>query len=309
MQVALAAFFLAFILGANAQDPSLSPVVTKPAAPADSALTRPLPDISVLMHRVEENQRKAEAIEKDYIFHSVETQEQTDSHGRVKKTSVNEYDHYWSEGVPVQRKVRVDGKDLSPSELVKEDGRIRKDVERAHERVAKARAEGKAADARGTEVITVSRLLELGRFTNARRVQLHGRDTIVVDYEGDPGAKTRSRGEEVIRALAGTAWIDEIDGILVRVQGEFTHDFKVGAGLLFNIRKGTRFFMEQKKINDEVWRPQHVEAQGAARALLFVNFSGTFRADYSGYRKLRTSSVVLPGASVVGDPAVAPAGP
>jgi len=59
--------------------------------------------------------------------------------------------------------------------------------------------------------------------------------------------------------------------------------------------------MQQAKINDEVWSPTHIEAQGAARALLFFNFTGRVRDDYSGYRKLRTSSVVLPGATKVDD--------
>ena len=75
-------------------------------AATDSRAEKPLPDIVTMMHEVEQNQRKAEAIEKDYIYHSAETQEHTDSEGRVKKTTVMEYDHYWSEGVPVRRLVR-----------------------------------------------------------------------------------------------------------------------------------------------------------------------------------------------------------
>jgi len=284
----------------SAQDTAGEP--KEPAsAQAASTLDKPLPDIVVMMHDVEQNQRRAEAIEKDYIYHSVETQEQTDSAGRVKKTKVMEYDHYWSEGVPVRRLVRKDGKDLSASELAKEDQRIQKEVERAREQRAKADAEGKATNARGDELIPVSRLLELGRFSNPRRVQLAGRDTIAVDYEGDPSAKTRNRAEEVIRDLRGTVWVDENDRILVRAEGYFVNGFKIGGGLLVNIQKGTHFQMQQAKINDEVWSPTHIEAQGAARALLFFNFTGRVRDDYSGYRKLRTSSVVLPGATKVDD--------
>ena len=273
------------------------PAKAEAASPAD----KPLPDIVAMMHEVEQNQRKSEAIERDYIYHSVETQEQTDSGGRVKKTKVMEYDHYWSEGVPVRRLVRKDGKDLSPSELAKEDDRILKEAEKARERRAKAEAEGKPTNARGEELIPVSRLLELGRFTNPRRVQVDGRDTIAVEYEGDPSAKTRSRAEEVIRDLRGTIWVDENDRMLVRAEGYFVSGFKIGAGLLVNIQKGTRFQMQQVKVNDEVWSPSHIEAQGAARALLFFNFTGRVRDDYSGYRKLRTSSVVLPGATKVDD--------
>jgi hypothetical protein len=38
------------------------------------------------MRDVEINQRKSEAIEKDYLYHSVLTRQETDSHGQIKKT-------------------------------------------------------------------------------------------------------------------------------------------------------------------------------------------------------------------------------
>jgi len=268
---------------------------------ASSSELRPVPDIALLMHDVERNQRQAETVEKNYICHTIERQEQTDSSGRVKKTTITEYDHYWSEGVPVNRMVRKNGKEVSPSELAKQDDRIRKEVEKARERRAKADTAGKPTDARGEDVITVSRLLELGRFSNPRRLQVAGRDTVAVDYEGDPSAKTRNRGEEVIRDLRGTVWIDEDDRMMVRAEGYFVNGFKIGAGLLINIQKGTRFAIQQIKINNEVWSPVLIEAHGSARALLFFNFSGNIRIDYSDYRKLRTSSILLPGTTEVDD--------
>ena len=109
-------------------------------------------------------------------------------------------------------------------------------------------------------------------------MQLGGRDTIAVDFAGDPKAKTRNRGEEVIRDLVGTAWVDEQDKVLVKAQGHFLNNFKVGAGMVVNIQKGTSFSMEQRKVNDEVWLPALIEGQGAARVLLVFNFNGSVRA-------------------------------
>jgi hypothetical protein len=282
---------------------SQSPPADHPA-PTEEPENRPLPDIASMMHDVETNQRKAEAIEKDYIYHSVETEQQVDGHGQVKKTVVTEADHYWLNGVPVRRVVKKNGKALTPEELAKEDDRIEKESAKAHNRREKADAEGKPTGPRGDDEITVSRLLELGSFTNPRREQLNGRDTIAVDYTGDPKAKTRNRAEDAIRDLRGTAWIDEQDHMLVRVQGQFINAFKVGGGLLVNIQKDTHFNFEQIKINDEVWRPAHLEAQGAARVLLFFNFNGSVHAVFSDYRKFRTTSTVLPGTSPVDEPQV-----
>jgi hypothetical protein len=256
------------------------------------------------MHDVEANQRKSEAVEKDYIYHSIETAQEVDGHGQTKKTTVTEYDIYWVNGVRVRRMVAKNGKALSQDEIAKEDARIEKESAKARERRQKGDAQGKQTDPRGNEEVTVSRLLELGAFTNPRRVQLNGRDTIAVDYTGDPKAKTRNRAEDVIRDLAGTAWIDEQDHVLTRVAGRFANAFKIGGGLIANIQKDTRFSMEQAKINGEVWLPAHFEGQGSARALLFFSFNGSGRIVNSDYRKFRTSSTILPGMTQVDPPPV-----
>jgi hypothetical protein len=268
------------------------------------AVERPLPDIPTLMRAVEVNERTAEAVKKNYIFRSVQTEEHSDGHGGVKKTETKEYDEFWVEGVPVQRMTKKDGKELSEAETKKENEEIDKEVAKAKERRAKADAKGKESTPRGDDEITVSRLLELARFINARRVQLNGRDTIAVDFAGDPKAKTKNRFEDVIRDLVGTAWIDEQDHVLVKLQGHFLNAFKVGGGLLVNIQKGTSFSMEQQKVNEEVWLPALLEGHGEARVFLLFKFDGGLRAVESDYRKFRATSTILPGLSTVQEDSV-----
>jgi hypothetical protein len=279
---------------------SAAPAVPQGARPEGAKVEdRSLPDIPTLMRAVEANERTSEAVKKNYIFRSVQTEEHSDGHGGVKKTETKEYDEFWVEGVPVQRMIKKDGKELSESEKKKEDEEINKEVAKAKERRAKADAKGKETSPRGDDEITVSRLLELGSFTNARRVQINGRDTIAVDFAGDPKAKTRNRGEDVIRDLVGTAWVDEQDKVLVKVQGHFLNNFKIGGGIVANIQKGTSFGMEQRKVNDEVWLPALLEGRGEARALLLFKFDGSLRAVESDYRKFRATSTILPGMSTV----------
>ncbi len=282
-----------------AQTPAVPVTAQAPAETKADEVERPLPDIPELMRAVEVNQRASEAVEKDYLYRSVQTQEETDGHGGVKKTETREYDIFWVNGVPVHRMTRKNGKELSAEEQKKENEQIDKEVAKAKERRAKADEKGAETDPQGHDLVTVSRLLELGSFTNARRVQLNGRDTIAVDFAGDPKAKTKTRFEDVIRDLAGTAWVDEQDRMLVKAQGHFLNNFKVGGGMVVNIQKGTNFSMEQRKVNDEVWLPAMVEGQGSARALLFFSFNGRFRAVESDYRKFKATSTILPGMSTV----------
>jgi hypothetical protein len=270
--------------------PSGVPVVAEEA----KAEERPLPDIPALMQSVEINQRAAEAIEKDYLYRSVVTEDQLNGHGGVKKTETREFDVFWVEGVPVHRMTKKDGKELSAEEQKKENEQIDKEVAKAKERRAKVDAKGKESDARGDELMTASRALELGSFSNARRVVLNGRDTIAVDFAGDPKAKTKNRFEDVVKDLAGTAWVDEQDRMLVKAQGHFLNNFKIGGGLVANIQKGTSFGMEQRKVNGEVWLPAVWEGQGQARALLLFGFNGRVRGVQSDYRKFKATSTIVP---------------
>lgn len=275
-----------------------------PGSGSDTA--RPLPAIPELMHEVELNQRHAEAIEKNYVYHSVSREQELGSKGEIKKVTVTEADHFWLNGVPVNRVLRKNGRDLTPEERAKEDERLEKQTQKARERREANDVRGTESDPQGHEEVTVSRLLTLGAFSNPRRIELEGRPTIVVDYTGDPHAKTRNRAEDAIRNLAGTAWVDEDDKVLVRVEGHFASAFKIGAGLVVDVKKDTRFAFRQIRVNREVWLPASIEAEGAARAMLFFNFSGRVDIAYSDYRKFRASATVLPDISPEGETGHAP---
>lgn len=256
---------------------------------------RPLPDIPALMHEVEEHERASEAIQKDYLYHEVAHEQRSDG----KKTETHEYDVFWINGVEVHKLTRKDGRDLTPDEQRKESERIDKEVAKAKERKQKADAKGKETDSRGHEEVTVSRFLELGSFTHPRRVRLNGRETIAVDYTGDPKAKTRNRTEDVIRDLSGTIWVDEQDRTITRLEGRFARAFKIGGGLLMSIKKDTSFSMDQIKVNGEVWLPSRIEGRGGARVMLFVNFDGSLLVTNSDYRRFKATSTILPGVSTV----------
>lgn len=289
-----AASFRSLLLVASLACAPLSFAQTEVEQPAAD---RPLPDIPTLMHEVEQHQRASEAIQKDYLYHAVSTAQENG-----KKTETREYDVFWLNGVEVHKLTRKDGRDLTADEQKKESDHVDKEVAKAKERKSKAEAKGQETDPTGHEEITVSRFLALGSFTNPRRAQLDGRDTIVVDYTGDPKAKTRNRAEDVIRNLAGTIWVDEQDRSISRLEGHFVNNFKIGAGLVINIKKDTNFLFVQRKINGEVWLPSRIEGQGAARVMLFVNFNGSVRVTNSDYRKFKATSTILPGVATVNDP-------
>ncbi len=286
-------------LGAVALSLSVPGVQSSPASqsgPAtDSGPEHALPDIPTLMHEVELHQRLAETVEKDYIFREESTLNERKSDGGLKKTDQRTYEIFWINGVRLARLVRKDGKDLSPDELKKENDRLDKEVAKARERREKADADGKETDSNGREEITVSRILELGTFSNPRRQTVNGRSTILVDYAGNPNAKTRNQGEGAMKLLNGTIWVDEKDRTIEHAEGRFVSDFKVGGGLVANIRKDTSFKWTSVRINDEVWLPSTLDAQGQARFLLFFSLNGDAHVHAGEYRKFKATSTILPG--------------
>lgn len=258
-----------------------------------------IPDIPTLMHDVEANQRASEKLREHYFYRAASTTEETDNKGRVKKTETRITEIFTRQGVVVSRLIEKDGKPLSEKDQKKEDDRIDKEVKEAVEKREKREREGKPTNGNGQEVLTVSRILELGNFTNPRRIDYKGRPTIVVDYTGDPHAKTRYRFEDVFKLLAGTVWIDEQTRSMVRGEGHVTDNFHVAGGLVVNVHSGFRFSFEQTYINNEIWLPSIVEGEGSARVFLFFKIQGRSRTTFSNYRKYTASATILPGITEV----------
>lgn len=293
----------AICAGGHAQAGNQSPQATQSAqgsgeveaAASKSFADRPLPDINSLMEEVEAQQKVSLKTVKEYIFRSVDTEQDLDSHGAVKKTSTEQRESFWINGVYISRLLARDGKPITGDELKKQNERIDRRIAEARERDAKKAAGEAAQKKRDSDEVSFARFLELGAFSNPRRVQLHGRDTIAVDYRGDPKAKTRNLLEGAIHDLAGTVWVDEQDHALVRVEGHFFENFKVAGGLLADVHRGTSFEAEWTKVNGEVWLPASFGGRGSARIALFFNHSGVVESQDSEYRKFRASSTILPG--------------
>jgi len=262
---------------------------------------KPLPAIGPLLLEVEKNQDAAEKMQRDYTYHVHVEQQELDGKGGVKKTTLIDSESVTIDGVRVDRVVARDGKPLTPEEAKKESDKIDKDVAKDKERRAKAESSGKATDAEGHDELTVSRILQLGTFSNPRRVMLNDRPTIVADYAGDPNAKTKNRFETMFRDLIGTVWIDEQDRALVQVQGHFLNDFKIGGGLIADVKKDSSFSAKMTKVNGEVWLPEEFAGQGKIRVLLFAGFNGRLKLVTSDYRKFRASATIVGGGQVVGD--------
>ena len=261
---------------------------------------RPIGDIRQLLLDVEANAKHTEAAQRDYTYHVRTEAQELDGHEQVKKITVTEAESLTLQGVRVNRVTSRNGNALTADELRKEDERIDKAVERRKEQREKLQAKGTASDDQGNAMLPASRILELGTFSNPRRELLEGRSTILLDYAGDPHAKTNNTFEGVVRNLIGTVWIDEADRMLVRARGEFRDNFKIGGGLLVNVHKGTHFQFRAARQADAVWLPYDIDATGSARFLVVDGFNGHVHVVTSDYRRFRANATILESSHVIG---------
>jgi hypothetical protein len=216
----------------------------------------PLPDIRRLMQEVQGHQKQLDKIRESYTYTSMETGQDIDANGQVKKTETEESEVVFVNGHIIGRTVKKNGQALSDHDQQKETERVTKLVEKAEKTPP------------GQPPISVSRVLEIMDVRNERRVNFRGRATIVFDFVGRKDAKTHGLAEDASKKLQGTIWIDEADRQVAHLEAAFIDNFHVAGGLLANVQRGSNFHFDQELVNGEVWLPTGVEGTMQARVLL-----------------------------------------
>ena len=245
MLLRIAAFAILLALGRNAVAQNIE---------------APLPDIRQLMAEVQKHQRELDQVRESYTYTTLQTIQDIDSSGRVKKTTTEEHEAFFVHGHVIERVVKRNGQPLSGHDMDKETECVTKLVEKAEKTPTGQPLEGPS--------ITVSRILELMEVRNPRRELYRGRHAIVFDFVGRKDVKTHGMAEDASKKLAGTMWIDEADRQVAHLDVHFTDDFRVAAGLFASIQKGSSFHFDQSPVEDGLWLPTGGEGNVQARVLL-----------------------------------------
>jgi hypothetical protein len=259
-------------------------------APAAFGASEPaaLPDAATILREVEAHQKQLDKVREDYTFRAVQTTRQLDSNGNTKKVESEEHEVFFVNGERVQKLVRKDGKDLTPEQARKEQDRVNKEVLK----ISKPGYSNPDKDE-----ITVSRLLQIVAFSRPRRVRLNERDTIAFDFAGDPHAKTHGRGEDALKKVSGTIWVDEADREVSRMSATLDENYHVGFGLLASVAKGSNVVFDQALIRNEAWLPTTIALHLQARAFLVAGFRAEIDIRFDQYKKFQTDAVQQPGAT------------
>jgi hypothetical protein len=248
----------------------------------------PLPDAATVLREVEAHQKELDKIRENYTFREMQTTRQLDGHGVVKKVETEEHEVFFVKGHQIEKLVRKDGKDLTADQARKEQDRVNKEV-------IKISQQGE--DKPDKDDITVGRLLQIVTFSKPRRVSLNGRNTIAFDFAGDEHAKTHSHGEDALKKVSGTVWVDEADREVSRMSATLDENYHIGFGLLASVAKGSNVVFDQALIRNEAWLPTAIALHLQARALLVAGFRADIDIRYDQYQKFQTDAEQQPGAT------------
>jgi len=250
-------------------------------------------DAREIVHRALEAGQKNQEIERDYtyVFRSISRILRKD--GSVKHIEIRTFDETLSEGTPYDRLIEIDDKPLSPDKERKEQERLRKSIEERRRESPEARAKRIAAwdKKREKERAFQKEMLEAMDFRMAGEEPVAGRPAWIVEAVPHPGYRPKSSDARFLTKCRGKMWIDQATYGPVRIEAEAIADISFG-GFLAKVHQGSRFVVEETRVNDEVWLPRRVSGRITARVLT-AQMGAEFELAYRDYRKFQTESRVL----------------
>jgi hypothetical protein len=265
-------------------------------APSRQASGPQLPDLASLWSAVKLNlleQYDGAELLKGYTYHRTALVTQMGKGDSVTATSTFESEVYYLENGPFNKLISRNGVKLSDAELRKQDEEFQKTKGKAPHRppwrVRRSQRTPKEQEELLTDVYNAF------AFTIAGREVREGRNTIRVDFKPRPNPKLKTMaGKFFLTKAQGTAWIDEDDHVLAKIDFEMMKDAKLGGGLIVNINGGSRMIREWRKVNQELWLPASSEIHLKARAFMTKGFNSRVVELYSDYKKFSVETKITP---------------
>jgi hypothetical protein len=266
----------------------------------ENAAINPAPSLSEdqireLIRQTAEKDMENDKRQRDYTFIQREEQHKLDGKGQVKSTETKTSEVMELYGEPVERLVAKDDKPLSDKDAKKEEDKIQKVIEKRKNESEEDRKKREAKEEKEREENRqfVREVADAYNFRMAGIQSLAGRDTYVIDGEPKPGYQAHLKEAKILPKFRFRAWIDKDESQWKKLDIQCIDTVSFGL-FLARIHKGSRIIIEQTRINDEVWLPQHINVKVDARLALLKDFNLEDDITYRDYKKFRTDTKIVP---------------
>lgn len=270
-------------------------VFTQDVTPPKSSPSLSEDQIRELIRRTAANDMENDKRQRDYTYIQREEQHKFDGKGQIKSTETKTSEIMELYGEQVERLISKDDKPLSDKDNKKEEEKIQKLIEKRKnesENDRKKREEKEEKDREQGRQF-VREVADAYNFHFAGIESLAGRDTYVIDAEPRPGYQGHLKESKFLPKFRFRAWIDKDESQWKKLDIQCIDTVSVGL-FLARIHKGSRIIIEQTRINDEVWLPQHIDVKIDVRLALVKNFDVEDDITYRDYKKFRTDTKIIP---------------
>lgn len=262
--------------------------------------TTPAPSLSddqirALIRQTAEKDMENDKQQRDYTYIQREEQHKLDGKGEVKSTETRTSEIMELYGEQVERLVAKDDKPLPDKDVKKEEEKIQKLIDKRKNESdgdRKKREEKEEKD-RVEERQFVREVADAYNFKLAGIESLAGRDAYVIDGEPRPGYQAHLKEAKMLPKFRFRAWIDKDESQWKKLDIQCIDTVSFGL-FLARIHKGSRIVIEQTRVNDEVWLPQHIAVKIDVRLALVKNFNVEDDITFRDYKKFRAATKIVP---------------
>jgi len=252
--------------------------------------------IEQLFRVVAEKDIENDKRQRNYTYVERQMEDHIDGKGKVKSSEVKTYEVLEIYGEQVERLIEKDDKPLSQKDAAKEEEKIQKLIDKRKNESPGERGKREQREEKEREDNRkfVTEIADAYNFKLVGTERIGGREAWVIDGEPRPGFVPHMKDAKFLSKFHGRVWIDKDDLQLAKMDVECLDTISWGL-FLARFHKGSRFMLEQTRINDEVWLPAHVAAKIDVRLGLVKNFDANVEQTFRDYKKFGSSSRVIAG--------------
>ena len=231
---------------------------------------------------------------RDYTYVERDEEHRLDGKGEVKSTEVKTYDVMELYGEQVQRLIAKDDKPLDAKDAAKEEEKIQKVIDKRKNESDEERnkREKKEEKDREDDRKFVREVADAYNFKLVGSELVGGRETWVIDGEPRPDFVPQMKESKFLTKFRGRVWIDKSDLQLAKMDVECLDTISWGL-FLARFHKGSRFMLEQTRVNQEVWLPRQLTAKVDVRLALLKNFNVDVEQSFRDYKKFRATTRIM----------------
>jgi hypothetical protein len=278
--------------GATPKPNSPSPIVLDLTPDANGKLSQA--QMQQLFRVVADKDIENDKKQRNYTYIEREEEHKLDGKGRVKSTEAKTYEVMELYGEQIQRMIEKDDKPLSEKDAAKEEAKIQKVIDKRRNESEEARKKREEKEEKDREEGRkfVREVADAYNFRLVGTESLGGRNTWVIDAEPRPGYEPHMKDAKFLPKFRFRAWIDKEEVQWAKLDIECIDTVSVGL-FLARIHKGSRIVIEQTRVNDEVWLPQHVAVKIDVRLALLKEINEDQDQTFRDYKKFRTSAKIV----------------